>query len=81
MILLAMTDSSWAGCSADLSSRSIIRLTSSPVTVRVEAPGWLLGVSSWWVMTPSIRTRGTTPMVTTMTTRLKVLSNGRLSRA
>ena len=34
-----MSVSSWAGCSTDFSSRSIITLTSSPVTVSVEVPG------------------------------------------
>ena len=66
----AMTTSGWAGCSADFSSKSIMTLTSSPVTVNRVPPGCSLGCNCWLVMTPSNRTRGRALKVTTMMTRL-----------
>jgi hypothetical protein len=55
---------------------SIITLTSSPVTVRTEAPGSLLGTSWMFVMMPSMMTSGTKLNRTVRTTRLKGRSRG-----
>ena len=53
-----------------ISTRSMSTLRSSPVIVSVEAPGSLLGVSSWRVTMPSMITVGIPPIVTVMITRV-----------
>ncbi len=65
-----------AGHSTASCFKSIITLTSSPVTVRIEAPGALLGTSCTFVMMPSMMTCGTRLKETVSTTRLKGLSRG-----
>jgi hypothetical protein len=55
-----------------ISTRSIIRLKSSPVMVRVDLPTSLLGVSSWRVTTPSISTLAMPFRVTMMITRVMI---------
>jgi hypothetical protein len=54
------------------SIRSISALRSSPVMVRVDCPGSLLGASSWRVTTPSISTCGRPPTVTITITRVVI---------
>jgi hypothetical protein len=57
-------------------TRSIITLTSSPVSVSVPVPGWLPG-ENWWVVTiPSISTAGSAPKTTCMITRVNGCRSG-----
>ena len=58
-----------------ISTKSIIRLRSSPVIVSVDLPTSLLGPSSWRVTTPSISTLGMPFKVTRMMTRVTIGSN------
>ena len=55
-----------------ISTRSIIRLKSSPVMVSVDWPGSLLGASSWRVIIPSMSTFGNPLTVTMMMTRVMI---------
>src|SRR5512141_3298727 len=55
-----------------ISATSMRTLRSSPVTVSFDCPGSLLGVNSWRVMIPSIRTVGRPPTVTTTITRVVI---------
>src|SRR5689334_7866611 len=76
----AWTMSGMAGYGRVVSIMFIITLTSSPVTLSVDAPGSSDGVSWNWVMKPSMSTVGVRSRRTMTTTRLNGRSNGLVSK-
>ena len=75
MIRFAIVASSCPVCSTDFSCRSTRTLTSSPVTVSRDAPAVAPGVSSRWVIKPSMSTFGVPAKVTMRITRLNWLQH------